>query len=41
MARKRMLVRIDKARDELGYRPSSVDEAAGRAVAWYRAHGYA
>jgi dihydroflavonol-4-reductase len=41
MARDRMLVRIDKARDELGYRPSPVDEAVGRAVAWYRAHGYA
>jgi dihydroflavonol-4-reductase len=41
MARQRMLVRIDKARDELGYRPSPVDQAVGRAVAWYRAHGYA
>jgi len=41
MSRQRMLVRIDKARDELGYRPTSVEAAAGRAVAWYRAHGYA
>jgi dihydroflavonol-4-reductase len=41
LAKERMLVRIDKARDELGYRPSSVEEAAGRAVDWYRAHGYA
>jgi dihydroflavonol-4-reductase len=41
MARERMLVRIDKAREELGYRPSSVDEAVGRAVAWYRAQGCA
>jgi nucleoside-diphosphate-sugar epimerase len=36
-----MLVRIDKAKEELGYRPTSVEDAAGRAVAWYRDHGYA
>jgi dihydroflavonol-4-reductase len=41
MGRERMLVRIDKAKDELGYRPTSVESAAGRAVAWYREHGYA
>jgi dihydroflavonol-4-reductase len=41
MARQRMLVRIDKAREDLGFRPTSVDAAAGRAVDWYRAHGYA
>lgn len=41
MSRLRMLVRIDKARDELGFRPTSVDAAVGRAVAWYRDHGYA
>ena len=41
MGRQRMLVRIDKARDELGFRPTSVEDAAGRAVAWYRDHGYA
>jgi len=41
MGRLRMLVRIDKAREELGYRPTSVEAAVGRAVAWYRDHGYA
>ena len=41
MGHLRMLVRIDKARDELGFQPTSVEDAAGRAVAWYRAHGYA
>jgi dihydroflavonol-4-reductase len=41
MGRLRMLVRIDKAKEELGFRPTSVEEAAGRAVGWYRDHGYA
>jgi nucleoside-diphosphate-sugar epimerase len=41
MGRLRMMVRIDKAKDELGFRPTSVEEAAGRAVTWYREHGYA
>jgi dihydroflavonol-4-reductase len=41
MGRERMLVRIDKARDELGFRPTSVEDAAARAVGWYRDHGYA
>ena len=39
MSRQRMLVRIDRARDELGYRPSEVEGAVDRAIAWYRAHG--
>jgi nucleoside-diphosphate-sugar epimerase len=30
-----------KAEDELGYRASSVDDAVGRAVRWYRENGYA
>jgi dihydroflavonol-4-reductase len=41
IGRLRMMVRIDKAKEELGYRPTSVEDAAGRAVAWYREHGYA
>ena len=41
MSRQRMLVTIAKARDVLGYRPSPVEEALGRAVAWYRTQGYA
>ena len=36
MGRLRMMVRIDKAKDELGYRPTSVEDAAGRAVTWFR-----
>ncbi len=39
MSRQRMLVRIDRARDELGYRPQEVEGAVDRAIAWYRAHG--
>ncbi|HBV94747.1 MAG: NAD-dependent epimerase/dehydratase family protein [Candidatus Dormibacteria bacterium] len=41
MGRLRMMVRIDKARDELSFRPTSVEDAAGRAVTWFRDHGYA
>jgi len=31
----------EKATNELGYRPSSAADAIGRAVRWYREHGYA
>ncbi|HLI52371.1 MAG TPA: NAD-dependent epimerase/dehydratase family protein [Thermomicrobiaceae bacterium] len=41
MARHRMWVDCAKARDELGFEPSSVDAALGRAVDWFREHGYA
>jgi dihydroflavonol-4-reductase len=41
MGRERMMVRIDKAKDELSYRATSVEDAAERAVGWYRDHGYA
>jgi len=41
MGRLRMMVRIDKAKEELGYRPTSVEDAAERAVSWYRENGYA
>lgn len=41
MARQLMYVSSDKARAELGYNPSSATEALGRAVRWYRDHGYA
>jgi dihydroflavonol-4-reductase len=41
MARYDMFVRCDKAREELGYAPTSVDEALQRAVRWYRDNGYA
>jgi nucleoside-diphosphate-sugar epimerase len=30
-----------KATEELGYRPSSAEDAVERAVRWYREHGYA
>ena len=36
-----MHVDCSKARAELGYEPGSVRAALDRAVAWYRAHGYA
>jgi dihydroflavonol-4-reductase len=36
-----MYVDCAKARAELGYEPGSVRAALERAVAWYRAHGYA
>jgi dihydroflavonol-4-reductase len=40
MARKKMWVSSDKARRELGYVPSPVDDALARAVKWFRTNGY-
>lgn len=37
----RMYVDSSKAKTELGYRAGPVRDALARAVAWYRAHGYA
>jgi dihydroflavonol-4-reductase len=41
MARKRMFVSSAKAARELGWNQVSVDDALGRAVAWFRREGYA
>jgi len=41
MSIQQMYVDCSRARTELGYQPGSVREALERAVAWYRAHGYA
>jgi dihydroflavonol-4-reductase len=41
MSVQHMYVDCTKAKTELGYAPGSVREAVVRAVAWYRAHGYA
>lgn len=41
MARHRMFVDASKATRELGFAPGPVEAALGRAVEWYRAHGYA
>lgn len=41
MARKRMWFANQRAVQELGFKPTSVDAALGRAVEWYRTHGYA
>lgn len=42
MSRERMHVSCARAAAELGYRPlTSTTEAIGRAVGWYRDHGYA
>lgn len=40
MARKKMYVRCDKARREIGYAPAPVAAALSRAVEWFRANGY-
>ena len=41
MARHNMFVRCERAKTELGYAPTSVNEALERAVRWYRDNGYA
>jgi dihydroflavonol-4-reductase len=41
MGRLTMYSSSEKATNELGYRPSSAADAIGRAVRWYREHGYA
>lgn len=41
MGRLHMYVSSVKATNELGYRVSPIVPAIERAVAWYRAHGYA
>ncbi len=40
MARKKMFVSPDKAKQQLGFQPGSVDGALRRAVDWFRANGY-
>jgi dihydroflavonol-4-reductase len=40
MAKKKMWVRIDKARRELGFSPRPVDGALLRAARWFEANGY-
>jgi dihydroflavonol-4-reductase len=40
MAKKKMFVSTDKARQELGFAPGPVDAALGRAVEWFQANGY-
>ena len=40
MARKKMFVRCDKARRELGYEPGPVEPALERAIAWFRENRY-
>src|SRR5579864_1402860 len=41
MGRKKMFASSEKAARELGYNILPVDDALRRAVAWFRAHGYA
>src|SRR5215469_1221353 len=40
MGRKKMFVSSAKAEHELGWKVVAVDNALGRAVDWFRAHGY-
>jgi len=40
MARKRMYVRTDKARRELGFEPGPVEDALRRAIEWFRTNRY-
>jgi dihydroflavonol-4-reductase len=40
MARKKMFVKHDKAKQHLGFEPGPVDEALRRAVTWFEANGY-
>ncbi|MDX2268043.1 MAG: NAD-dependent epimerase/dehydratase family protein [Bryobacter sp.] len=39
-AHTKMWVNCEKAKRDLGYAPQTVDGALGRAVAWFREHGY-
>lgn len=41
MARQKMYASSDKAKRELGYAPHAVDDALGRAIAWFREQGMA
>jgi dihydroflavonol-4-reductase len=41
MARQKMYASSDKAKRELGYAPSNVDDALARAVGWFRQQGIA
>ena len=40
MAKKLMFVSSEKAQRELGWNPRPVEEALGRAIDWFREHGY-
>jgi dihydroflavonol-4-reductase len=40
MAKKKMWVSCDKAKRDLGYSPTSVDDALKRAVDWFQGNGY-
>ena len=40
MARKRMFVSTDKAKQELSFQPRPVNEALARAIGWFRANNY-